>query len=54
MFPMSLSFEVFLTDIVESSVWRRRGMRNVLRKEVTPERFEVRRLFIPMIIREME
>jgi hypothetical protein len=31
-------------------VWRRRGMRGVLKNEVTPERLEKRRLFIPKII----
>jgi hypothetical protein len=37
MFSISSSDDVFPIDIVESSVWRKRGMRGVLRKEVTPE-----------------
>jgi hypothetical protein len=32
--------------MAESSVERRRGMRGVLRKEVTPDEFEKRRLYI--------
>jgi hypothetical protein len=38
MSSISSSDDVFSIDIVDSSVWRRRGMRGVLRKEVTPER----------------
>jgi hypothetical protein len=37
MFPISSSDDVFAIDIVESSKWRRTGMRGVLRKEVIPE-----------------
>jgi hypothetical protein len=40
MFPISSSDDVFSIDIVELSVWRRRGMRGVLRKEITPERLK--------------
>jgi hypothetical protein len=36
-FPIFLLDDVFPIDIVEWSVWRRRGMRAVLKKEVTPE-----------------
>jgi hypothetical protein len=46
MFSIFLSVDVFPIDIVESSVWRRRGMRGVLRKEVTPQPLEKRRLSI--------
>jgi hypothetical protein len=53
MSPIFLSDDVPI-DIVESSVWRRRGMRGVLRKEVTPERLEIRKSSIPAIIREIE
>jgi hypothetical protein len=49
-----LSDDVFPIDIVESSVWRRRGMRGVLRKEFTLERLEMRRLSIPAIIRKIQ
>jgi hypothetical protein len=35
-------------------VWKRRGMRGVLRREVTPERLEKRRLLIPAIVQEIE
>jgi hypothetical protein len=42
--------EKFPIDIVESSVWRKRGMRGVLRKEITPKRLEKKRLCIPTII----
>jgi hypothetical protein len=35
-------------------VWRRRGMMGVLRKEVILKRLDMRRLFIPTIIRLIE
>jgi hypothetical protein len=50
----SISDDVFPIDIVESSVWRRRGMRGVLRKKVTLEPLEMRRLCILTIIQEIE
>jgi hypothetical protein len=37
MFLTLLSDDVFPIDIVELSVWRRRGMMGVLKKEFTPE-----------------